>query len=185
MGGTMVLQFTLDTCCVIDGAQEQCAWVEVNELVELAQRGVIELWLTTAFDADQRRGTDQEKLTANLRWLQDRPVIRRTMNPARLDYSESMLGFMVLAGEDDAATDRILHEIIPYKARDKKRALAPGMHPKIDDIHHLLSHRMQGNDLFVTRDGDMLDVHEELQRRVGIRVATPATALRRAHQENV
>jgi hypothetical protein len=173
----VTLRFTIDTCCVIDGAQRECDWEEVEDLVELAKQGVIELWLTAGFGGDQQRAKP-DRYEANRQWLAERPVIRQTLNPARLDYSQSFLDAMVLVGDDDAEADRVIQELIENKPRSRKHApVAEGMHAKIDDVHHLSSHRMQGNDIFVTRDKDMLNVRAELQTRAGIVVKTPVEAL--------
>jgi hypothetical protein len=178
----VTLKFTIDTCCVIDGAHHEHAWAEVDALVDLARRGVIELWLTAAFNGDQRRAPD-DKYAINHRWLLDRPIIGRTANPARLDYTEAMLGFMVLGGGDDDNADQVVQDLLPRVSSGKRKPTVPGMHPKIDDVHHLTSHRVQGNDVFVTRDSDILDVRDQLLAQVGIIVETPAEALARARQE--
>lgn len=172
----MTLKFTIDTCCVIDGARQEHAWREVDELVDFARQGVIELWLAVAFDGDQR-DAKEDNFATNLSWLADRPVIGRTVNPARLDYSEAELGGIALGGESDGAADATIQSLLP-----RKGPAVRGMHPKIDDIHHLTSHRMQGNDVFVTRDSDMLKVRDQLLARVGITVETPAEAVARARQ---
>ncbi|MGI5285161.1 hypothetical protein ACQEVF_17755 [Nonomuraea polychroma] len=177
----MTLRFTIDTCCVIDAAQQEHAWQEVNELVELAQQGVIELWLTAAFDGDQRRAA-ADKLAVNQHWLEERPIIGRTVNPARLDYSEAQLGEIVLVGEEDDVADQNIQDLLPRVSRGRRRPDEAGAHPKIDDVHHLSSHRVQGNDVFVTRDSDMLDIRDQLLARVGILVETPAEALAQARE---
>jgi hypothetical protein len=177
----MTLRFTIDTCCVIDGAQQEHAWREVDELVEMARAGTIELWLTTAFDGDQRRA-GADKYEINRRWLQERPIIGRAVNPVRLDYSEASLDGMVLACDEDDNADQIIQDLLPRvsRRRGRRNPEVAGMHPKIDDVHHLSSHRMHGNDVFVTRDSDMLDVRDQLLARVGIVVETPAEALARS-----
>jgi hypothetical protein len=50
-----VLRLTLDTSCVIHGAQAQFHRAQIDELVELARDGRVGLWLTTAFANDQDR----------------------------------------------------------------------------------------------------------------------------------
>ena len=94
-----MLTLTLDITCVIDAAQGGEHGAEINQLVNLARAGNVSLWLTSAFDADQARASD-ENYQANLQWLSGRPLIQQIPGPCRLDLS-------TLDGPDKIASDEI------------------------------------------------------------------------------
>ncbi|GAA3242327.1 hypothetical protein [Nonomuraea helvata] len=176
-------KITLDSNCIIDAVQRQGAWQHVERLVELARGGHVQLWITDAFDAEQIRARDEHR-EANLRWLADRPLIGRTVPVMRLDYPTAILGVAVLASDEGADADRTIQDIIlPQELRpghvDPGDTKATKRQAKrIHDVHHLSAHWTAEHDFFVTRDeDDMLKKREELKRRVGIVVLTPAEVL--------
>lgn len=83
-----MLRFALDTGCVIDAAQGGRYRAEIDQLVSLARAGEVGLWLTSAFDVDQARASD-ENYRANLRWLSERPLIQRVQVHIGLAFRNS------------------------------------------------------------------------------------------------
>jgi hypothetical protein len=81
-----MLRLTLDTNCVIHAAQAQPYGPQVDELVDLARDGRVDLWITEAFSVDQERAPT-DKHQRNLAWLGQRPPIGRISGPFRLGYS--------------------------------------------------------------------------------------------------
>jgi hypothetical protein len=172
-----MLRFTLDTVCVIDAAQGGVYQTEVDQLVNLAHTGSVSLWLTSAFDADQSRASD-ENYRANLQWLSERPLIRQAPGPFRLNLS-------ALAGPDMPGPDMPVSDEIAEADEKIKLILRPSYkagdgfpNRKINDIHHLTAHLMAGHDAFITRDrDDVIRRRESLGRDVGITVVTPGEAV--------
>jgi hypothetical protein len=80
-----MLRLTLDTNCVIHAAQAQPYGPQVDELVDLARDGRVDLWITEAFSVDQERAPT-DKHQRNLAWLGQRPPIWPHLRaiPARL-----------------------------------------------------------------------------------------------------
>lgn len=81
-----MLTLTLDTSCVIHGAQRQEQGALADRLVELAHADRVRLCLTTAYARDQERNTP-ERVRINEDWLAGLPVVTQEPGPFRLDYS--------------------------------------------------------------------------------------------------
>lgn len=167
-----MLRLTLDTVCVSAAAQGGGHRAEIDQIVNLARAGRVGLWLTSAFDADQARASD-ENYQANMQWLSERPLIRQVPGPFRLDLS-TLGGPDVLASDEFAQADEKIKSILrpSYKFGDAFPSR------KVNDVHHLTAHLMAGLDAFVTRDeDDMIKRRQALRNDVGITVVTPAEAV--------
>jgi hypothetical protein len=173
-----MLRLTLDTNCVIHGAQAQEYGPQIDELVELAGGGQVGLWITEAFPVDQETAPP-DKHQRNLAWLSARPTIGRIPGPCRRGYS-GRDGPDLRTDAATAAADAALREILlPGKATVASRR-------KITDVQHLTAHLMAGHDAFVTSDhDDMLDKAEAIHRRTGIVVVDPLEAVQMAHSQAV
>jgi hypothetical protein len=169
-----MLQFTLDTFCVIAAAQDQGYRDKVDQLVDLARAGHVELWLTSAFTYDQSTAPN-DKRQANLQWLSDRPLIGSVPGPFRFDLSP-LDGSDVFVSDEMAEADEKIKTILLARGQ-----VAPGSR-NIHDVHHLAAHLIAGHDAFITNDSDMLKPgrRELLRSQVGIAVLDPAEAVARA-----
>ena len=151
-----MLQLTLDSSCVIHGAQNQSEADFVDRLVDLARDGVVGLWLAEAFEADLARAS-VEHHRVNLGWLQTRPVVRNLPGPFRLDYS-LLDGRDVLGNESTMEVAEIVGDIVlpptlrtgQLDASDER--LTDRWRRRTNDVQHLLAHHMSGHDAFVTTD---------------------------------
>ncbi len=176
------MKLTLDTSCVIHGSQDQAFARPVNELVDLARAGLIGIWLTSAFDDDQRRASAENRRT-NFDWIRARPVLREVPGPFRPDYS-FLDGKDILLDDESAQIAGVIERIV----------LPPKLHPgaldvnnptqmtrwrkRVTDVQHLIAHAMAGHDLFVTTDSaDILSKRERLLAEAAIEVADPGDAL--------
>jgi hypothetical protein len=88
--GTRVI--TLDTSCVSALAKPQCSndpdeLEALESLVDLARHEHIVLQLTTAYERDFERWSDDDGRSDRLRWLVAAPPIRRVSGVFRLDVS--------------------------------------------------------------------------------------------------
>jgi hypothetical protein len=169
-----MLRLTLDTSTIIHGAQGQQYGAQVDDLVELGQRGQVELCRTSAFAVDQERAP-ADKHQRNLAWLAQRPHIGSHPGPWRLDYSGFDGPDWFLDGRA-AAVDEALKQILRRGSASSRR--------KITDVQHLTAHFMAGYDVFVTSDkGDMLRRREVIRQRTGIVVVDPTEAVAMAHRQ--
>ena len=86
------------TSSVIHGAQAQQYGPQIDELVELARKGQIGLWITTASANDQERAP-ADKRQRNLAWLSERSWIGTVRGAFRLDYSRLGVDTVLLSDE--------------------------------------------------------------------------------------
>lgn len=167
-----MLRLTLDTNCVINAAQGGRHSEEIDQLVNLARSRDEGLWLTSAFEIDQKRAWD-EKRRINLQWLGERPLIRQVPGPFRLDLS-NFDGPDVLVSDEVAQADEKIKSIL----RPSYRIGVAIPSRKFNDIHHLTAHLMVGHDAFVTQDeDDMIKRRQALRNAVGIKVVTSTEAV--------
>ncbi|GAA1548405.1 hypothetical protein GCM10009804_00950 [Kribbella hippodromi] len=167
-----MLRLTLDTYCVIVAAQDLTHRAEIDQLVDLAQAGKIELWLTTAYAYDQSTAP-ADKHAVNLAWLAERPCIGTLPGPFRI-------GLSPIGGHDVISPDSMKSADEKIRAIVLPELLAAGKMPagrRMHDVQHLSAHHMAGNDAFVTNDHDMLTKQAALQSEVGITVLNPAAAV--------
>src|SRR6188472_417818 len=144
---TQVRRVTLDTSCIIAAVGgEQCS-NEIEELVELARSGKIGIVITSGFDVDQRRASN-ERRQANLEWLARAPILP-VPGPFRLEMSY-LGGPDVLTDDDIPAVDKAIAKIVLPKGMKPEDAPTKRM----QDVHHLTGHYMARCDAFVTLDDD-------------------------------
>jgi hypothetical protein len=163
--------FTLDTYCVIAAVKgEEPAGSDIDQLVELARSGQISIVITSGFEVDQRRASE-ERRRANLEWLSRRPILS-IPGPFRLGMSR--LGELdELVTEDIAAVDKAIAEIVLPKGLKPENAGR-----RMQDVHHLTAHYMAKRDFFVTGDDDdMIRKRTQLKSEIGIVIATPSEAV--------
>ena len=183
-----MLPLTLDTSCVIHGAQAQPYAPQIDELVEFARNGLVGLWTTTAFANDQERAP-VDKHQRNLAWLSERPLIGTVPGGFRLDYSRLGIDTVLLSEEQKAVAMTLDEILLPEayrvgKLRADDEALMAKWRRKANDVQHLVAHLIAGHDAFVTSDDeDMLKKRGELRARTGIVVVDPVEAVQMAHQQ--
>jgi hypothetical protein len=162
-------RFTLDTSCVVAAVGEEPAGDQIEELVELARSGKIGIVITSGFEVDQRRATNNRR-QANLEWLA-RAQILPVPGPFRLGMSH-LGGPDVLTNDDIPAVDEAISTIVV--------GMTSGEAPtkRMQDVHHLTAHHMAKCDAFVTLDDDdMIRKRADLKSKVGIVILTPPEAL--------
>jgi len=177
-----VQTFTLDTYCIIAAVQQQEDAENVERLTNSAREGLVTLWLTAAFAADQTRASS-EYVRANQAWLAKQPVLQVVPGPFRLDYSHLDGPDVVVSNEQAAVIDIIEDLVLPpeYRVRqmraDDEQFMAKWSR-KVNDVQHLAAHRMAGHDAFVTGDyNDIVKKRDQLWERLRILVYTPAEAV--------
>jgi hypothetical protein len=167
-------RFTLDTSCIIAAVNGESAANDIEQLVELARSGQIEIVITSGFEVDQRKASS-ERQRANLEWLSRAPILA-VPGPFRFDMS-SLGGPDVLVDDESKDVDEAIAKIVLPKGLKPENA-----GKRMQDVHHLIAHHMAKRDIFVTSDDDdMIRKRSELKSKVGIAVATPSEAVVLAH----
>ena len=168
---TQVRRLGLDTSCILAAVGGESAGNQIDELVELARSGKIGIVITSGFEVDQRKASN-EKRQANLEWLARAQVLKV---PGSFRLGMSYLGGPDVFTDDDIpAVDEAIAKIVLPKAMKPDNAPPKRM----QDVHHLTAHHMAKCDAFVTLDhDDMIRKRAELKSKVGIVIVTPSEAV--------
>jgi hypothetical protein len=168
-----MIKLTFDTNCIInllDYKSESA--ISVDELAEIIRYGLegdVNIAITTRVDSDVSKDKDQDRKGEILKRISMFPTIGTV---ARLDTSK-FDSDDVLAGEEHQALEMELKKIIfpGLKSDDSHYS------NKINDIDHLIGHKINQRDIFVTDDQQSLKKAETLKSSVGIEVMDPKKVL--------
>jgi hypothetical protein len=168
------LKITLDTNCIINLFDRQSTSAssvsELSTLIQYALSGKITIAITTRVETDLMNDQDQTRRTEMLRTLCNFPVIGTV---GRWDVSRWGGGDVFSDDELTRRRDDIQGIVFPGLQRTDKR-----YGNKRNDVDHLLGHAINGQDIFVTDDGDILRHRESLRRSPGILVMSPLECLK-------
>lgn len=166
----MTPKYTLDTSCIIAAVSGEPEAAHIDELVQLAREGHVELFLTHAYHGDQSLAPE-ERRGQNLEWLTRQPIV--TGVPELFRFSRPGAGFDdgVFASDAAGQVDGVLRELLNVDS-------AKDVYRKTHDVAHLSSHYQAGHDVFVTKDADdMVKKRKQIRERTAIRILTPAEAV--------
>ena len=168
-----MLKITLDTNCIInllDYKSESATSVdELTEIVRYGLDGDANIAITTRVESDFIKDKDKERKIELIRRISMFPVIGTV---ARYGTSKFESGD-VYAGEDHEALENELTNIVfPGLNKDDNH-----FSNKINDIDHLIGHKINKRDIFVTDDQQILKRAETLESSLGIKVMDPKKAL--------
>jgi hypothetical protein len=162
-------KITLDTNCIInlrDPDGETSTSVEqIHEIIRASHRNSIELAITTRVEADVGRDRDEARRLATLQMLGQFPVIGSLF---RFDTSDWDNGDLWAKEEDRQLAEEVGRLLFPGLISSDKR-----YSNKVNDIDHLVSHRINRRDVFVTDDRRMLSRSTELKNGFSIVVMSP------------
>jgi len=168
-----MIKITLDTNCVINLLDcNSDSAVSVDELTEILRYGLegdVNIAITTRVDSDVSKDKDQNRKNEILRRISIFPIIGTVirLNTSKLDSGD------VLAGQDhQTLEDEIKRIIFPNLRNDD-----PHYSNKINDIDHLIGHKINQRDVFITDDQQILKKAETLESSIGIKVMNPRKAL--------
>lgn len=168
-----MIKLTLDTNCIInllDYKSESA--ISVDELTEVIRYGLdgdVNIAITTRVESDVSKDKDQERKNEIIRRISMFPVVGTV---ARWDTTKWDSGD-VWGGEEHQALENELKNIIfPGLKEDD-----PHYTNKINDIDHLIGHKINKRDIFVTDDKQILKKAETLKLSQGIEVMDPKKAL--------
>lgn len=168
-----MIKLTFDTNCIINLLDYKSgSAISVDELAEIIRYGLegdVNIAITTRVDSDVSKDKDQDRKSEMLKRISMFPIIGTV---ARLDTSKFDSGD-VWAGEEHKALEEELKKIIfPGLKNDD-----PRYSNKINDIDHIIGHKINNRDIFVTDDQQILKKAETLKSSVGIEVMNPKKVL--------
>lgn len=168
-----MIKLTLDTNCIINLLDYQSeSTISVDELAEIIRYGLegdVNIAITTRVDNDVSKDKDQDRKNEILKRISMFPIIGTVarFNTSKFDSGD------VWAGEKHKALEEELKKIIfPGLKSDD-----PHYGNKINDIDHLIGHKINKRDIFVTDDQQILKKAETLKLSVGIEVMNPKKVL--------
>jgi hypothetical protein len=168
-----MIKLTLDTNCIInllDYKSESA--ISVDELTEVIRYGLdgdVNIAITTRVESDVSKDKDQERKNEIVRRISMFPVIGTV---ARWDTTK-WDSVDIWGGEEHQALENELKNIIfPGLKEDD-----PHYTNKINDIDHLIGHKINKRDIFVTDDKQILKKAETLKSSLGIEVMDPKKVL--------
>ena len=168
-----MLKLTLDTNCIInllDYKSESATSVdELTEILRYGLDGDVNVAITTRVGSDFEKDKDKERKDELLRRVSMFPVIGTV---ARMDVSKFDSGD-VWGGDEHEALERELTSII-FPGLNKEDAHFSN---KINDIDHLIGHKINRRDIFVTDDQQILKTASTLESSLGIKVMDPKNTL--------
>jgi hypothetical protein len=174
---------TLDTVCVSALANpsttvDPAEVTALEELIDQFVEGAVRLQLTTAYQRDFERFTDEDGRRRRLEWLRSVPPMGQAAGVFRLDVSV-LDGPDTLGSDRDVDLDGELRALLETNRRstenlDRHVGDAMTLARIMSDIDHLLAHARTGGDWFATLDLGILGRREQLVG-LGIAVALPSS----------
>ena len=149
---------TLDTNLLQELWRNQDKVAVVEDLLKLAQRGLVDLAVTTRIDADIPRRPLSDRISKL-------PVlgVKRIGSVFRLDVSS-------LDGGDVLGDDRVLADMDSIK---HELRLLGKKNPEWQDWDHIYGHYSSGRDVFLTWDRGILNIAAQLKTKLGVIVMKP------------
>jgi hypothetical protein len=174
--------FTLDTSCVSalanpeNSSSDPTEVAAMDRIVDLAREGLASLQLTTSYERDFGRWTNETGRKERLEWLGQVPMLPPAPGLFRLDVS-TLDGSDVLASDDEEPMDGQLRTILGPSLHDTSALMPDRVAKSFSDIDHLLAHWRSGADQFVTLDYKTI-LHKQTDlAAIGDTVCRPTEAL--------
>lgn len=146
--------------------------ISVDELAEIIRYGLegdVNIAITTRVDSDVSKDKDQDRKSEILKRISMFPTIGTV---ARLDTSKFDSGDVWVGEEHQALEEELKKIIFPGLKNDDSH-----YSNKINDIDHLIGHKINQRNIFVTDDQQILKKAETLKSSVGIEVMDPKKVL--------
>lgn len=168
-----MLKLTLDTNCIInllDYKSESATSVdELTEILRYGLDGDVNIAITTRVGSDFEKDKDKERKSELLRRVAMFPVIGTV---ARMDVSKFDSGDVWGGDEHEALEKELIGIIFPGLNKEDTH-----FSNKINDVDHLIGHKINGRDIFVTDDQQILKKAQTLESSLGIKVMDPKNVL--------
>lgn len=168
-----MLKVTLDSNCIInilDYKSESATSVEeLTEILRYGLEGDINIAITTRVETDFLNDKDKERKVELIKRISMFPTIGTI---ARWDTSKWDSGD-IWGGEEHVVLEKEISNIIfPGLKKDDSH-----YSNKINDIDHLIGHKINKRDVFITDDQQIIKKAETLESSLGIKVMNPEKAL--------
>lgn len=168
-----MIKVTLDTNCIINlldiGSTSSTSVEDLTEILRYGLEGDVNIAVTTRVEADVDKDKDALRKSELTKRLTIFPVIGTI---GRFDTS-TYGGGDVFAGEEHIVLERSLKEMIFPGLSESD----PHYGNKINDIDHLIGHKINNRDIFITDDKQILKKAETLKATQDIVIMSPAKAL--------
>lgn len=168
-----MIKVTLDANCIInllDYKSESATSVEeISEIVRYGLEGDVNIAITTRVESDVNKDKEEERKSELLRRISMFPLVGTVV---RLDVTK-LGGGDVLGGVDTQELEKELVSII-FPGLNEKDARYSN---KINDIDHLIGHKINKRDIFITDDAQIIKKAETLKSSLEITVMSPQKAL--------
>ncbi len=168
-----MLKLTLDTNCIInllDYKSEPATSVdELTEILRYGLDGDVNIAITTRVESDFDKDKDEERKSELIRRISMFPVIGTV---ARFGTSKFDSGDVYADEEQESLEKELTNIIFPGLNKDDAH-----FSNKINDIDHLIGHKINKRDVFITDDQQILKKAETLESSLGIKVMDPKKAL--------
>ena len=165
-------KLTLDNNCIINlldtKSKSATSTDELSEIMRLALSGIADIAITTRVEADLENDSDAERKAVFLKQIQMFPVIGAV---GRWDKTKWDNGDIWADDTTTRLADDIQKLVFPGGINKERSDYGN----KINDVDHLVGHKINGRDIFVTDDKGILKKSEELKRSPGIVVMSPAS----------
>ncbi len=168
-----MIKLTLDTNCIVnllDYKSESA--ISVDELAEIIRYGLdgdVNIAITTRVDSDISKDKDEGRKNEMIKRVSMFPVIGTV---ARFGISKFDRGDVLTGEKHHALEEEIKKIIFPGLKNDD-----PRFDNKINDVDHLIGHKINNRDIFVTDDQQILKKANTLKASNGIEVMSPKRAL--------
>ena len=143
---------TFDTNCVISIGKDN----DVDKLIEWEQKGLIEIFKTDVMDTELKNTSSRQKSST---FKEDIGVA--VIGHSRIGHAK------IGGGEDQSFFEQMLQFLFPE---------TKGQRPtrnQTRDTMHIITHRDNGRDHYITSDGDFLTKKDQLKTNYAISVMTP------------
>ena len=168
-----MIKLTFDTNCIInvlDYKSESATSVEeLTEILRYGFDGDVNIAITTRVENDFNKDKNKERSFELVKRISMFPVIGTVV---RLDHSK-LDSEDVLGNNEHEALEKELTDII-FPGLKKEDSHFGN---KINDIDHLIGHKINKRDIFITDDQQIIKKAETLESSMGIKVMNPKKAL--------
>lgn len=168
-----MIKLTFDTNCIINLLDyKSSSAISVDELTEITRYGLegdVNIAITTRVDSDVSQDKDEDRKSEILRRASMFPVIGTV---ARMSVTKFDSGDVRARTEHTELEEELKKIIFPGLTKDD-----PRFSNKINDIDHLIGHKINKRDIFVTDDQQILKKADTLKSSLGIEVMDPKKVL--------
>ncbi len=157
---------TIDTCIFYDKAEMRDGNVDFDEIIRLTKSGIFKLFFTASTDFEDISGMATKVAMSLLR----EGMLSEDPNAGTLrDYMPYGVGTHYV---NESTVHEMFGAIWP-----EARWLSRSSFNKESDILGLLAHKMNGREIYLTRDGELLDRAKIIKDRFEISVMHPRDLL--------